>query len=169
MGLHASTFLLLHGMNSFQLPTRWTICIPSCMTFWILNHLCTWASLFSILPPSFVINSVVSLSLLRCSHGSPSWTSVLLTAYFHALPFSMSLLWTISSFLRAYLGWDGGCLSLSLQASWDLLTLLSETKSEELCATGNEVLPSCCYTLDICLWKRFRFWFLFFSSHVSNS
>lgn len=89
-------------------------------------------------PPVFiVINSGVSLSFCQCSCPSLSWISVVLTAYFHALPHSVSLLRRMSSFLRTSLGWNGSCLSLSLKASLDLLTFLSQEKRKDLCVTGN--------------------------------
>lgn len=92
----------------------WTVCIFLCTTFWILSPFCSWLSLFSTLPASF-IKSLVSLSLCQCPCPSLSWNSVVLTADLHALLHSMSLLGKMSSFLRTSLGGNGSCLSLSFK------------------------------------------------------
>lgn len=74
---------------------------------------CSWFSLFSTLPRPFVINSLVSFFFCQCPCPSLSWNSVVLSADFHALPHSISLLGKMSSFLRTSLRWNGSCLYLS--------------------------------------------------------
>lgn len=113
--LSATTFFLPHDMEHCPGPTGWTVCIPLCTTFWIKSQFCRWFSLFCNLPRSFVIKSLVSLFLCQCPCSSLSWNSVVLSADFHALLHSVSLVGKMSSFLRTSLGWNGSCLSLSFK------------------------------------------------------